>query len=133
MIKEENYHLFGVVEEKALKADTPVITFDFWTIRSHVLYDRDTNAAVVLQKVWRDAAERRRTSEARAKANARRFSHAANSALTGVRMSAASGAPSERATGSVRIGSPQYGRGGTNWDEATQAGMPPVGLMGMPA
>jgi hypothetical protein len=58
-IKEENYLLFGVVEEKALKTDSMSITFDFWTIRRNVLYDRFTNAAVVLQCTWRAFAEKK--------------------------------------------------------------------------
>ena len=66
-IKEENYLLFGVVEEKAQKAGKPVISFDFWTIRRHVLFDRDTNAAVVLQSTWRGAKERRAAAELKAK------------------------------------------------------------------
>ena len=65
-IKEENYLLFGVVEEKALKTPSCTISFDFWTIRRHVLYDRDTNAAVVLQSAWRAYGERRRRLTERA-------------------------------------------------------------------
>jgi hypothetical protein len=70
IIKEENYLLFGVVEEKAQKSESCTITFDFWTIRRHVLYDRFTNAAVVLQSVVRAHLEQRRKRAAPAWLNA---------------------------------------------------------------
>jgi hypothetical protein len=60
IIKEENFLLFGVVEEKALKNKSKVITFDFWSVRRNVLQDRRFNAAVVLQSVWRGFKERKR-------------------------------------------------------------------------
>ena len=63
-IKEENYLLFGVVEEKALASYSlsSVISFDYWTIRKDVTHDRRTGAACTLQHVWRTFAEKRRKS-----------------------------------------------------------------------
>lgn len=71
IIKEENYLLFGVVEEKAMKTASKKITFDFWSVRQNVLQDRRFNAALVLQQVWRARRERRRRkSSARSRSTA---------------------------------------------------------------
>ena len=63
-IKEENYLLFGVVEEKALASysSSSVVSFDYWTIRKDVTHDRRTGAACTLQHIWRTFAEKRRKS-----------------------------------------------------------------------
>lgn len=72
-IKEENYLLFGVVEEKALKTASVCISFDFWTIRRNVLHNRFENAAVVLQCTWRAFAEKKRRQAERPLRVARRM------------------------------------------------------------
>jgi len=55
VVKEENQMLFGVVAEKALSrhSTSPLISFDYWTIRKDVTHDRRTSAACILQSVWR--------------------------------------------------------------------------------
>ena len=129
--------LYGVVEEKALKATPAIITFDFWTIRSHVLYDRDTNAAVVLQTAWRGVLERRRAEAARASRVSKRFSKVG----AAVRLTSAG----KRAAASVARGggtAPQGGvaggalRGdGANLDvDANGSGIADsaMGLLGLP-
>lgn len=52
--------LYGVVEEKAFKAKSQIITFDFWSVRRNVLQDRNFNAALVLQNCWRAHRDRLR-------------------------------------------------------------------------
>lgn len=78
IIKEENYLLFGVVEEKALKTASKKITFDFWSVRQNVLQDRRFNAALVLQTLWRAVRERRRR---KCSARARVAAHTLRSSL----------------------------------------------------
>jgi hypothetical protein len=75
-IKEENYLLFGLVEEKAMKAASSVITFDFWSLRRNVLHNQRMNAACVLQSLWRAYHERRRRASARALRSAQRSARA---------------------------------------------------------
>lgn len=84
--------LFGVVEEKALKTPSCTISFDFWTIRQHVLYDRDTNAAVVLQSVWKAHTERRRRLAERAQRAVSRASLVVKLAQAPVAVAAAAAA-----------------------------------------
>lgn len=60
VIKEENFLLYGVVEEKAFKAKSQIITFDFWSVRRNVLQDRTFNAALILQNCWRAYRDRKR-------------------------------------------------------------------------
>lgn len=75
IIKEENFLLFGVVEEKAFKAKSQVITFDLWSIRRNVLQDRTFNAALILQQGWRAHRDRKRRllRKNRSSANATKF------------------------------------------------------------
>lgn len=69
IIKEENFLLFGVVEEKAFKAKSQIITFDFWSVRRNVLQDHEYNAAVVLQNTWRTHIERKRRNLRRSRSS----------------------------------------------------------------
>jgi hypothetical protein len=130
-IKEENYHLFGVVEEKALKTTSAVISFDFWTIRRHVLYDQRTNAAVVLQSTWRAAALRRCAAAARASATLRRV----QKALALATLAPPLANPGSAAAMNLSMGAGSDQRDSTiQQSEMADAGSSEgLGLMGLPA
>lgn len=100
IIKEENFLLFGVVEEKALKTASKRITFDFWSARQNVLQDRRFNAALLLQQAWRALRERRRRrSSARARSAARSL-RLASGLRSGAPLSPAAGEPRSPAAAS---------------------------------
>lgn len=65
-IKEENYLLYGVVEEKAMKAETAKIEFEYWSMRKNIMHDLRTNAATALRNVWKAYYARKLAAEKRA-------------------------------------------------------------------